>query len=108
MAEEKEKIDNELKELVLQRILSSKLPDNIRLSIGNLSKEPMSKQDHNALFEVYKKTTLKEQESKIQKIIELSKANRIILMCFEKNKNECHRGVVSDYIEEKGIGVNHI
>ena len=45
MAEEKEKIDNELKELVLQRILSSKLPDNIRLSIGNLSKEPMSKQD---------------------------------------------------------------
>ncbi len=38
---EKEKIDPELKELILQRIASSKLPDNIKMSIGNLSEEPM-------------------------------------------------------------------
>ncbi len=38
---EKEKIDPELKEIILQRIISSKLPDNIKMSIGNMSKEPM-------------------------------------------------------------------
>mgnify|MGYP001378575146 CR=1 FL=1 len=38
---EKEKIDPELKEVILQRIISSKLPDNIKMSIGNMSKEPM-------------------------------------------------------------------
>ncbi len=41
MPEEKQKIDPELKEIIIQRILSSKLPENIRLSIGNLTKEPM-------------------------------------------------------------------
>lgn len=38
---EKEKIDPELKEIILQRIMSSKLPENIKMSIGNMSKEPM-------------------------------------------------------------------
>jgi len=38
---EKENIDPELKEIILQRIMSSKLPENIKLSIGNMSKEPM-------------------------------------------------------------------
>lgn len=41
MPEEKQKINPELKEIIIQRILSSKLPENIKLSIGNLSKEPM-------------------------------------------------------------------
>jgi len=39
--EEKQKIDPELKEVILQRIMSSKLPENIKFSIGNMSKEPM-------------------------------------------------------------------
>ena len=43
--EEKKKINSELKEIILQRISSSKLPENIKLSIGNLSKEPMSIQE---------------------------------------------------------------
>jgi len=38
---EKEKIDPELKEIILQRIMSSKLPENIKMSIGNMSEEPM-------------------------------------------------------------------
>lgn len=36
------KIETELKEIVLQRILSSKLPENIRLSVGELSEKPMT------------------------------------------------------------------
>lgn len=44
MEEQKEKttpINPELKEIVLYRLMSSKLPDNIQIAIGNLSKEPM-------------------------------------------------------------------
>ncbi len=41
MEESKIKIESELKEIVLQRILSSKLPSNIKLSVGNSSDEPM-------------------------------------------------------------------
>ena len=42
MAEQKEKIDPELKELVLYRLMSSKLPENIEIAIGDISGEPMS------------------------------------------------------------------
>jgi len=41
MNEQKEKTNTELKELVLYRLLSSKLPDNIEMAIGDISKEPM-------------------------------------------------------------------
>jgi len=40
--QEQKKIEPELKEIVLQRILSSKLPENIKLSVGSLSEEPMT------------------------------------------------------------------
>ena len=38
----KERIDPELKEIVIQRLLSTKLPENIKLSVGSLSEKPMS------------------------------------------------------------------
>ena len=41
MDESKVKIEPEIKEIILQRILSSKLPSNIKLSVGNSSNEPM-------------------------------------------------------------------
>jgi hypothetical protein len=41
MEESKIKIEPELKEIVLQRILSSKLPSNIKLSVGNSTEESM-------------------------------------------------------------------
>ena len=44
MAEEI-KISPELKEIIIYRIKSSKLPKNIRMSIGNLSKEPMDTEE---------------------------------------------------------------
>ena len=42
MEEEKEKINPELKEIIIYRISSSKLPDNIKMSIGGISEKPMS------------------------------------------------------------------
>ncbi len=41
MEESKIKIEPELKEIVLQRILSSKLPSNIKLSVGNSTEEQL-------------------------------------------------------------------
>ena len=41
MEESKIKIEPEMKEIILQRILSSKLPSNIKLSVGNSTEEPM-------------------------------------------------------------------
>ena len=41
MEESKMKIEPELKDIILQRILSSKLPSNIKLSVGNSNEEPM-------------------------------------------------------------------
>ena len=45
MSEEKQHISQELKEIIIRRIESSKLPENIRLSVGSLSQEPMNLQD---------------------------------------------------------------
>lgn len=42
---EKTEINPELKEIILCRIESSKLPENIVLSVGGLSKEPMNLQE---------------------------------------------------------------
>ncbi len=42
---EKEKINPELKEIILYRLLSSKLPDNIQIAIGNSSGESMNMQE---------------------------------------------------------------
>ena len=40
-----EEIRQELKEIVLQRLITSKLPQNLRVSIGNISQEPMTMQE---------------------------------------------------------------
>lgn len=45
MTKENLKISPELKEIIVYRLKSSKLPENIKLSIGNLSKEPMSTEE---------------------------------------------------------------
>ena len=45
MEEQEEKIDPEIKELVLYRLMSSKLPDNIEIAIGDISEKPMSMEE---------------------------------------------------------------
>lgn len=67
-----------------------------------------TEQDYKNLFKEYEQTIIQEQHEKIDKIIELGKSHKIALMCFERSKDMCHRGVVSEYIEGKGIMVKHI
>lgn len=63
-----------------------------------------TQQDYDALFEVYKKTTLKETDSYQTKIIELlTKYKRIALTCFEANICQCHRKPLAEAIAKNPI-----
>ena len=63
-----------------------------------------TQQDYDALFEVYKKTTLKETDSYQTKIIELlTKYKRIALTCFEADICQCHRKPLAEAIEKNPI-----
>lgn len=63
-----------------------------------------TQQDYDALFEIYKKTTLKETDSYQAKIIELlSKYKRIALTCFEANICQCHRKPLAEAIAKNPI-----
>lgn len=63
-----------------------------------------TQQDYDALFEVYKKTTLKETASYQEKIIELlQKHQRIALTCFEADICQCHRKHLAEAIEKNPI-----
>lgn len=58
-----------------------------------------TQQDYDALFEVYKKTTLNETDCYQAKIIELlSKHKRIALTCFEADICQCHRKPLAEAI----------
>jgi uncharacterized protein (DUF488 family) len=63
-----------------------------------------TQQDYDALFEVYKKTTLKETNAYQEKIIELLiKHQRIALTCFEADICQCHRKHLAEAIEKNPI-----
>lgn len=64
--------------------------------------------DYKQLFENYRNATLPNNNRAIDKIIQLGKEKRIALMCFEQDKDMCHRGVISEYLVLKGIKVIHL
>lgn len=60
-----------------------------------------TQQDYDALFDVYKKTTLKETNKYQENIIELlQKYKRIALTCFEADICQCHRKPLAESIEK--------
>lgn len=60
-----------------------------------------TQQDYDVLFDVYKKTTLKETSLYQDRIIELlKKHNRIALTCFEADICQCHRKHLAEAIEK--------
>ncbi len=55
-----------------------------------------TKEDYDALFREYKKT-LPEKRTEVEELKEMSKHERIAIMCFEKDPEYCHRGQISEY-----------
>jgi uncharacterized protein (DUF488 family) len=68
---------------------------------GEFRKELNTDEDYKKLFRMYKEKVLSNQEGKIKDLIELSKRNRIALVCFEKDAQYCHRGVLARELEKR-------
>ena len=64
--------------------------------------------DYKQLFEFYRKQILPKSMDKVRMLCELGGKKRIALMCFECDKAQCHRGVLSEALEESGIRVTHL
>ncbi len=64
--------------------------------------------DYAELFQFYSETILPKQTHKVKELLTLGKKKRIALLCFEHDKDHCHRGVVSRELEKQGIPVTHL
>jgi len=74
---------------------------------GELRKNVETPEDYKKLFEVYKET-LKERKKELEEIASFGARNRIALMCFEHDRDMCHRGVIADYLGLRNIQVGHL
>lgn len=76
---------------------------------GELRKNLETPEDYKKLFEGYKES-LNEKKNQLEEIVSLGGKNRIALMCFEHDKNKCHRGVIANEIEKRwsGLSVSHL
>ena len=45
------------------------------------------------------------KKEKIEELKKLGKENKVSLMCFEADKNFCHRGVLSDFLGEEVVHI---
>ncbi len=75
---------------------------------GEHRKNLESEGDYSKLFQFYSTAILPDQIHKVNKLVELGKHKRIALMCFEADKNKCHRGIVSEKIEQFNNTVTHL
>lgn len=75
---------------------------------GGLRENLFTITDYQNLFKQYEATTLVQQHEQVLRIIKLSEKHRVALMCFEANKNMCHRGIIANYIEKQYGAVTHI
>ncbi len=66
------------------------------------------KKSYDSLFKWYEKNILTKKDMWVTKIIELSKTKRIALLCFEKDVNFCHRGIIANRIRQKGFDVEDL
>jgi uncharacterized protein (DUF488 family) len=74
---------------------------------GDKRKDLTTTQDYAAIFEEYN-NSLPKKQSFVDTIIALGKEKRVAFMCFEHNKNNCHRGVLSHYLLHQNILVEHL
>ncbi|MDP3741751.1 MAG: DUF488 family protein [Candidatus Micrarchaeota archaeon] len=75
---------------------------------GEYRKDLKTDADYAELFGFYTREILPKQLNKVSAILELGKSKRVVLLCFEQDKDHCHRGVVSGELEKQGISVTHL
>jgi uncharacterized protein (DUF488 family) len=60
--------------------------------------------DYKELFKDYGKS-LPARKEKVAELEQLGKSEKVALMCFEADKNFCHRGVLSDFLGEEVVHI---
>ena len=76
---------------------------------GEYRKNLESQQDYEELFEFYKREILPSGKEKTRELADLVSRQRVALLCFESDKNCCHRGVLAKALEElSGKEVVHL
>ncbi|HLC36233.1 MAG TPA: DUF488 family protein [archaeon] len=63
-----------------------------------------SAEDYKELFKNYR-SSLPGRKEKIAELKALGKKQKIALMCFEADKNFCHRGVLSDFLSQEVVHI---
>ncbi|MDP6156982.1 MAG: DUF488 domain-containing protein [Candidatus Thermoplasmatota archaeon] len=61
-------------------------------------------EDYRRLFKEYS-DDLQTKENHLDRIKTMSDENKIVQMCFEKNPDYCHRGVIAERLREVGMEV---
>lgn len=74
---------------------------------GEFRKDLKTKEDYEKLF-VHYRQYLKTKTQVLNELVKLGREDKIALMCFEKDPNYCHRGIISEFIRERGIEVKEI
>ncbi|MBI4360795.1 DUF488 family protein [Candidatus Micrarchaeota archaeon] len=76
---------------------------------GKYRKELNTPEDYKKLFQFYGNTILPGEMNAIQDIAKVSEKKRVVLLCFEKHVNSCHRGTLSESLEKiTGKKVTHL
>ncbi len=75
---------------------------------GELRESLSTINDYQNLFKQYEATTLIDNFERVMRIVKWGEEKKVALMCFEANKNMCHRGVIANYIEKNNGVVTHI
>lgn len=77
---------------------------------GALRKNLERPEDYQKLFKTYSEA-LKEKKCFIDYLLSLGLSNRIALMCFERDNQFCHRGVLAEKVKEVGgrqVALSHL
>lgn len=75
------------------------------LGIESASRKKLNTyKDYQILFEKYDKE-LEKKEDHLNRIIEMSRTQKVAMMCFEKDINYCHRGRIGQRLRDLGLEV---
>ncbi len=69
---------------------------------GEMRKKLETRADYDHLFAYYRANVLVDKDAELSQLLSLGKEKRIALLCFELNKEDCHRGVLSHRLEQLG------
>ena len=75
---------------------------------GRYRRDLKTDSDYERLFDFYSSQILPMQKDRIREIEDRGRRKRVAMLCFEHEKDHCHRGIVGSIIEKHSISVTHL